>query len=458
MAHILLVDDDRAICRTLNHHFQQNGHRVTLGHTAEEGAELALSPDIEVIVSDVRLPGRDGLWLLSKIKADRPALPVIMITAFHDFETTVAAMQGGAVDYVAKPIDLDELDAAIDRTLSRESHDEGLVIGPPGGVTTQIVGQSSAMKAVFKSIGLVAQSRITVLVLGESGTGKELAARAVHNASPDRHHPFVAVNCAALVENLLESEMFGHERGAFTGAVTAHKGKVEQVGEGTLFLDEIAELSLTMQSKLLRILEEREYTPVGSTQVKRSKARFITATNVDLRERVTNGQFREDLFYRLNVATINLPPLRTRNCDIPLLMDFLLRKINKDLRKTIRRVSVEAMNCLMAYDWPGNVRELENVLMKSVVLERGDVLTLDSLPFEIRREAMKVPENLFEYECDRPLCSLRELEREHIQRVLSGTNWHKGKTCDILGISRPRLERRIREFGLVPPGIERAVE
>lgn len=457
MAHILLIDDDRAICRTLNHHFQQNGHRVSLGHTAEEGAELALSPDIEVIVSDVRLPGRDGLWLLSRIKVDRPALPVIMITAFHDFETTVAAMQGGAVDYVAKPIDLDELDAAIDRTLSRESHDEGLVIGPPGGANTQIVGQSSAMKAVFKSIGLVAQSRITVLVLGESGTGKELVARAVHNASPDRHHPFIAVNCAALVETLLESEMFGHERGAFTGAVTAHKGKVEQVGEGTLFLDEIAELSLPMQSKLLRILEEREYTPVGSTQVKKSKARFITATNVDLRDRVANGQFREDLYYRLNVATIDLPPLRTRNCDIPLLMDFLLRKINKDLRKTIRRVSVEAMNCLMAYDWPGNVRELENVLMKSVVLERGDVLTVDSLPFEIRREAA-VPKNLFEYECDRPLCSLRELEREHIQRVLAGTNWHKGKTCDILGISRPRLERRIREFGLVPSGMERAVE
>ncbi|CAA7620491.1 sigma-54 dependent transcriptional regulator [Magnetospirillum sp. UT-4] len=457
MAHILLVDDDRAICRTLNHHFQQSGHRVTLGYTAEEAVDLAAGPDVDVVVSDVRLPGRDGMWLLSEIKAGRPTLPVIMITAFHDFETTVAAMQGGAVDYVAKPIDLDELNAAIERALSHDSQEEGLVIGPPGGVTTQIVGQSTGMKQVFKSIGLVAQSRITVLVLGESGTGKELVARAVHNASPDRHHPFVAVNCAALVETLLESEMFGHERGAFTGAVTAHKGKVEQVGEGTLFLDEIAELSPRMQSKLLRILEEREYSPVGSTQVKRSKARFITATNVDLRERVASGQFREDLYYRLNVATIMLPPLRTRACDVPLLVDFLLRKINKDLRKTIRRVSSEAMECLLSYDWPGNVRELENVLMKSAVLERGDALTVDSLPLEIR-QLPKAPKALFEYECDRPLCSLRELERQHIQRVLTGTNWHKGKTCDILGISRPRLERRIREFGLVPPRDERSIE
>ena len=247
--------------------------------------------------------------------------------------------------------------------------------------------------------------------------------------------------------------MFGHERGAFTGAVTAHKGKVEQVGEGTLFLDEIAELSPRMQSKLLRILEEREYTPVGSTLVKKSKARFITATNVDLRERVANGQFREDLYYRLNVATINLPPLRSRSCDIPLLVDFLVRKINKDLRKSIRRVSSDAMQCLLSYDWPGNVRELENVLMKSAVLERGDVLTVDSLPVELRQEAHP-PKALFQYECDRPFCSLRELEREHIHRVLTGTNWHKGKTCDILGISRPRLERRIREFGLVAPWTE----
>ena len=457
MAHILLVDDDRAICRTLRQHYEQNSHKVTIAHTAEDAVDLSKQPDIDIIVSDVRLPGQDGLWLLSQVKTIRPTLPVVMITAFHDFETTVAAMQGGAVDYVAKPIDLEELDGAVERALSRDSQKEGLIIGQLGGSPTQIVGQSTVMKQVFKNIGLVAQSRITVLILGESGTGKELVARAIHNASPDRHHPFIAVNCAALVETLLESEMFGHERGAFTGAVAAHKGKVEQVGEGTLFLDEIAELSPRMQSKLLRILEEREYSPVGSTQVKKSMARFITATNVDLRERVAAGLFREDLFYRLNVATIVLPPLRTRQSDIPLLVDFLLRKINKDLRKTIRRVSVEAMNCILSYDWPGNVRELENILMKSAVLERGDVLTADSLPQEIQSTSVTL-KILSDNDNNNAFCSLRELERDYVLRVLTGTNWHKGKTCEILGISRPRLERRIREFSLAPPVMMKASE
>lgn len=450
MPHILLVDDDRAICRTLDLHFQQIDYTVTVAHSAEDGINKAEDPDIDVVISDVRLPGADGMSLLSSIKALRPTLPVIMITAFHDFETTVAAMQGGAIDYVPKPIDLDELDAAVERALSQGRSGEGLVIGTAAGAgTTQIIGQSFVMKEVFKRIGLVAQSRITVQVLGESGTGKELVARAVHNASADRHHPFVAVNCAALVETLLESEMFGHERGAFTGAVSAHKGKVEQVGEGTLFLDEIAELSPPMQSKLLRILEEREYTPVGGSQVKTSKARFITATNVDLKERVASGQFREDLYYRLNVATINLPPLRERRGDIPLLTEFLLKKINKDLRKTIRRVSAEAIACLEEYRWPGNVRELENVLMKAAVLQRGDVLTPDCLPPELRHRVESG--EISETGCSGTLCSLRELERDHIRRVLAETNWHKGKACDILGVSRPRLERRIKEFGLVSP-------
>ncbi|KIL96691.1 Response regulator of zinc sigma-54-dependent two-component system [Paramagnetospirillum magnetotacticum MS-1] len=449
MPHILLVDDDRAICRTLNLHFQQNNMDVTVAHSAEDGINKAENPEIDAVISDVRLPGADGMSLLSSIKAIRPTLPVIMITAFHDFETTVAAMQGGAIDYVPKPIDLDELDAAVERALSQGRSGEGLVIGgTSGGSGTQIVGQSFAMKEVFKSIGLVAQSRITALILGESGTGKELAARAVHNASAERHLPFVAVNCAALVETLLESEMFGHERGAFTGAVSAHKGKVEQVGEGTLFLDEIAELSMPMQSKLLRILEEREYTPVGGTQVKKSSARFITATNVDLRERVANGLFREDLYYRLNVATITLPPLRDRPSDIRLLVEFLLRKINKDLRKTIRRVSADALTCLEAYGWPGNVRELENVLMKAAVLQRGDLLTPDCLPPELRREPVQAAAD---GACAGVLCSLRDLERDHIRRVLAETHWHKGKACDILGISRPRLERRIKEFGMVSP-------
>lgn len=451
MAHILLVDDDRAICRTLNHHFQQNGHRVTLGHTAEESVTLADSPDIDVVVSDVRLPGRDGLWLLVEIKKNHPTLPVIMMTAFHDFETTVAAMQGGAVDYVAKPIDLDELNAAVERALSRESLEEGLVIGPPGGVTTQIVGQSNVMKQVFKSIGLVAQSRITVLILGESGTGKELVARAVHNASPDRHHPFIAVNCAALVETLLESEMFGHERGAFTGAVTAHKGKVEQVGEGTLFLDEIAELSPRMQSKLLRILEEREYTPVGSTQVKKSKARFITATNVDLRERVANGQFREDLYYRLNVINVAVPALRERVGDALVLADhFAARYAHQE---GCARISFtpEAAALLQAHPWPGNVRELKNLIERLTILYPGETITPGVLPQELRgalphpAAPQSEPEALPTVTIDD---QMDHAERQLLLEALSRSSGHKGRAAETLGISRHALKRRLQRLGL----------
>jgi len=289
-----------------------------------------------------------------------------------------------------------------------------------------------------------------VMILGESGTGKELVARAIHNASAEKKLPFVAVNCAALVDSLLESELFGHERGAFTGAVNAHKGKIEQAGEGTLFLDEIAELTPLIQGKLLRILEAREYSPVGSTQVKRSSARFITATNVDLQERVASTEFREDLFYRLNVAAINLPPLRERPGDIPLLVDFLLRKINRDLRKNIRRVSGETMACLNAYAWPGNVRQLENTLMKAAVMERGDTLSVDRLPPEISRVQEKQAPTSQPFSAN-DFRSLRELEKDHIERVLERTGWHKGKACEILDISRPKLERRIHEFNLIPP-------
>lgn len=453
MAHILIVDDDHAICKTLNLHFRQLGYQVSLANSAEEGASIAASSNVDAIISDIRLPGRDGISLLHEVKESRPALPVIMITAFHDLEMTVAAMQGGAADYVPKPIDLDELDAAVERVLSQEHVRDGdaLVLGPPESSRSQIIGQSFAMKEVFKSIALVAQSRVTVLISGESGTGKELVARAIHNASAENQLPFVAINCAALVETLLESELFGHERGAFTGAVSAHKGKIEQVGEGTLFLDEIAELSPAMQGKLLRILEEREYTPLGGTQVKKSKARFITATNVNLKDRVDSGTFREDLFYRLNVVNIHLPPLRERRSDMPLLIDFLLRKINRDLKKNIRRVSGDVVACLTAYSWPGNVRQLNSVLMKAAVLESGDNLTIAHLPPEIACPC-ETAADTGEHDSRRPFSTLSELEKDYIGRVLNSTGWHKGKTCEILGISRPTLERRIHEFNLNPPG------
>ena len=304
------------------------------------------------------------------------------------------------------------------------------------------------MKEVFKSIGMVSQSRVTVLVLGESGTGKELVARAVHRASPDAAAPFIAVNCAALVETLLESEMFGHERGAFTGAVSARKGKVELAGTGTLFLDEIGELSPRMQGKLLRLLEEREYSPVGSGKTLRSDARFITATNLDLAARVKEGEFREDLYYRLHVVNLGLPPLRERLDDVGPLVEHLLRRINREVRKGIRRVTSDVMDALIAFDWPGNVRQLENVLMKAVVMAQGDTLTLADLPAEIA--AGRTNGEGAETGGETGHMSLKDIERRHIEEVLASTGWHKGRACEILGISRPRLERRLREFAIEP--------
>jgi len=445
---ILVIDDDAASCRTLKLHYGQRGFEVDTASNANEGLDKLLETPVDVVVSDIRMPGRSGLELLQDIRARLPELPVIMITAFQDLDSTVAAMHGGAVDYVPKPIDIDELDEAVDKALKIRAEDssDGLFIdsGDTGGT---IIGRSRTMKEVFKSIGMVSQSRVTALILGESGTGKELVARAIHMASPDAKAPFVAVNCAALVETLLESEMFGHERGAFTGAVSARKGKVEQAGAGTLFLDEIGELSPRMQGKLLRLLEEREYSPVGSARTMHSDARFIAATNMDLAARVNEGEFREDLYYRLHVVNISLPPLRNRRGDIGPLAEHLLRRINREVRKRIRRVSSEAMDALVAHDWPGNVRQLENTLMKAVVMAQGDTLTLDDLPAEMSGGPADGA-----WQADQSgHVSLKDVERRHIEEVLSSTGWHKGQACEILGISRPRLERRLREFNITQP-------
>ncbi|PHS79689.1 MAG: Fis family transcriptional regulator [Rhodospirillaceae bacterium] len=454
MPQLLVIDDDEAIVQTLALHFGQLGFEVFTASDSLQGLAQVDSHDIDVVISDINMPGQDGLWLLEKINENHPGIPVIMITAFHDLDNTVAAMHGGAVDFVPKPIDLEELENAIERALKAHQkgnvEDDALVMGDDYKVMPRgIVGSSRSMQNVFRAVAMVSQSPVSVLLLGESGTGKERVSRAVHDASPQSGQPFVAVNCAALVETLLESELFGHERGAFTGAVSAHKGKVEVAGEGTLFLDEIAEMSMAMQGKLLRLLEEREYSPVGSTKIKTSKARFIAATNVDLKERVEEGRFREDLYYRINVFSISIPPLRERREDISLLVRHLLAKINAETQKNICRVPLDVMNALNQFDWPGNVRELENVLLKACVLSTGDTLQLSNLPPELisssNGEDLTKPQNLND---TAQLISLKELEYQHICRVLACTGWHKGKSCEILGVSRPRLERRINEFGI----------
>lgn len=443
---MLIIDDEQASCRTLKLHFGERGFEVDTAYSADEGITQFAKNGHDVVISDIRMPNRDGLSLLKEIRERSPDTPVIMITAFQDLDNTVAAMHSGAADCVPKPIDIEELEAAVDRAIKLRDGGatDGLVIDH-NQPTDMIVGRSRSMQEIFKAVGMVSRSRVTALVLGESGTGKELVARAIHMASADAKEPFVAVNCAALVETLLESEMFGHERGSFTGAVGDRKGKAEIAGDGTLFLDEVSELSLRMQGKILRLLEEREFTPVGGNRTMISRARFIAATNVNLEERVADGRFREDLFYRLNVVSIRVPPLRERRDDISLLVEHLLKKINREIHRRIRHVPKNVMSALTAFDWPGNVRQLENVLTRSVVMAQGDVLDIVQLPDDRAGEmdsATFVPPDAGH------ALSLKEVEREHIIRALAQTDWHKGRTCEILGISRPRLERRIREYGI----------
>jgi len=448
VSRVLVVDDDQASARTLQLHLRAEGHDTVVAHDAEAGLTAAAELQPDLLILDIRMPGRSGLEVLPEFKALQPAPHVIMITAFHDMDTTIEAMQQGAEDYIHKPVDIDELDAALERILGLGRADNLVPTSDAAGGRFDMVGRSRAMKDVFKNIGLVARSNTTVLITGESGTGKELVARAVHNASGNADGPFVAVNCAAVVETLLESDMFGHEKGAFTGAVGRQPGKFALAAGGTIFLDEVGEMSPAMQAKLLRVLQYKEFTPLGSKAAVRTDARIIAATNVELADRVTQGRFREDLYYRLRVVNVHLPPLRERPEDLPDLVQTLLARINADLRSGITHIDQAVIDCFGDYAWPGNVRELENMLLKSVALTAGNTLTLDQLPPELQG-ACATPEMPPAGAVG--LCSLAEMERDHVARVLQATEWHRGQACKILDVSRPRLRRIMREYNLEPP-------
>ncbi len=445
---ILIVDDDVASCRTLQLHLRSEGYDVDMAHSVGEGLAAANTRRPDLLILDIRMPGKSGLEGLPEFKQAFPTLHIIMITAFHDMDSTIQAMQNGAEDYIHKPIDIDELDNTISQILAPDAqpmvqteHDK------PAADGNTMVGRSRAMKEVFKTIGLVASSPVTVLITGESGTGKELVARAIHRAGQRANGAFVAINCAALVESLLESDMFGHEKGSFTGAVGRQPGKFELANHGSIFLDEIGELSLPMQAKLLRVLQEKEYTPIGAKAPQRTNARVIAATNVDLAERVREGRFREDLYYRLRVVTIHLPPLRERREDIEDLVQTLISRINQQMHANVTQISADVMACLKEYDWPGNVRELSNTLEKAMALCPGSVITRNLIADICNNDTPLSDDE------HRPLAelSLEEIEGAHVKRVLEATHWHKGRACDILGVSRPRLRRMIKHFGLLPP-------
>ena len=451
MSTLLIVDDDLASCRTLQLHFRTQGHEAHVAHSAAEALAVRGRVAPELIILDVRMPGRSGLDALPDIKEAFPGAHAIVITAFHDMETTIQAMQRGADDYIQKPIDLEELNAAVAKALRyARGEAQGVLVASAehaGGDRDSMVGHSRTMKEVFKTIGLAASSGATVLITGESGTGKELVARAIHRAGPNPAGPYVAVNCAALVETLLESDMFGHEKGAFTGAVERRAGKFASANHGTLFLDEVSELSHAIQAKLLRALQEKEFVPLGAQEPQTTDARVIAATNVDLANRVRDGSVREDLYYRLKVIDIHLPPLRERKEDLPDLVQALLARINREMHRHVWRVDPQVLHCFEAYDWPGNVRELENVLMKAVALCPADVITCDLLP----EQMCGVPAPLRKSDRPEARWRLRDVEKVHVLRVLKATGWHRGRACEILGVSRPRLRRLIKQYGLAVP-------
>ncbi len=386
-ASLLIVDDEASILDFLSLLFEAEGFAVETARSTTEAQRLLASKSYELVLCDILMPDGNGLDLLREIKAASPSTAVVMMTAFTSTKTAIEAMKLGAYDYVSKPFDVEELKIITQKALERaELADENVYLRrelEQKYTFNNIIGKSASMQAIFALVERIARTASTVLVHGESGTGKELIARAIHFASPRSGRRFLSINCGALPENLLESELFGHERGAFTGAVRENKGLVQEADRGTLFLDEIGELTPPMQVKLLRALQQKVVRKVGGNQEEPVDVRVITATNQNLESRLTSGEFREDLYYRINVLPIHLPPLRQRREDIPLLVDFFLQKYSRQMELPQRQISIEAMRLLEGYDWPGNVRELENVIERALALSHSETISTRDLPVQL---------------------------------------------------------------------------
>ncbi|MBJ6749509.1 sigma-54-dependent transcriptional regulator [Geomonas anaerohicana] len=446
MKTILIADDDAAIRRTLELHLGEEGFSVVTAANGRLAVEIAAESRIDLVLLDLRLGGVDGFEALRLMKERRAELPVVMVTAYDDMQTAIEAIRLGAIDHLGKPVDLDLLDKVIARIFQMSALSKSGVAfcdsPDPPFEPNIMVGRSLAMKEVYKVIGAVADSRATVLIQGESGTGKEMVARALHFNSSFRNRPFVAVACSSLAPTVLESELFGHEKGAFTGAYRTKPGKFELAQGGTLFLDEISEVSHEIQVKLLRFLQEREFERVGGVETIKADVRVVAATNKGLAGLVAAGEFRQDLYYRLNVVSLDLPPLRERKDDILLLVRFFLGKIRQETGKNVDVVPQETLGLILAHSWPGNVRELENALRRAVLLSRSNVLLPESLHLWGGREEGRLA---------LVMKPLHVVEREHIENVLMYTNYEKKRAAEILGISRPTLDRRLKEYGLEEP-------
>ncbi len=438
---ILIVDDEESVRDSLYNWFIEDGYQVECAEDATRALTLLESENYDIVLADIKMPGMDGLEMLKRIKAIRKDSIVIMMTAFATVDTAVQALKDGAFDYVTKPFDPDDLSHLI-RNASRQIIlvEENEVLREKVSTlenVEELIGKSEAMNKVLKEIESVAQSNASVIITGESGTGKELVARAIHANSSRRFFPLVSVHCGALTESLLESELFGHEKGAFTGAVYNRKGRFEMANNGTIFLDEISTISQKMQVELLRVLESKKFTRVGGNKEISSDFRVICATNRDLKTMVEKGLFREDLFYRLNVVNINIPPLRDRTDDIPLLVDYFIKKYCTAMNREVLSIDAAALKQLADFSYPGNIRELENIIERAIVVGNGRKITVKDLPVGKETISSSVE-------------SLDELEKQHISNILVKYNWNISATAKALRVDRVTLYNKIKKYDLKP--------
>jgi DNA-binding NtrC family response regulator len=440
---ILIVDDEVVVRQSLESWFRQDGHSVDAAESGREALRLLAAKGYDIALVDVKMPGMDGLELQRRLAEADPDLTIVLMTAYASVESAVQAMKAGAYDYIVKPFDPDDLSALVRRAAERRSLRaenvrlkrslEAATAPPP------LVGGSPAIRRVLELVASVAPTDATVLITGESGTGKELVARAIHAASPRRLNPLVAVNCGALPEGILESELFGHEAGAFTGARGRHAGKFETAEGGTVFLDEIAEVSPKVQVELLRVLEEKKVTRLGGSAPVAVDFRVVAATHRELSELVKQGRFRDDLYWRLNVFTIAIPPLRERPEDVPALVEHFLSRFAASMGRKPPRLAPEALEALAGYAWPGNVRELQNAIERALVVCSGPVVEAAHLPLAVTAAETPAPG------------SLAEMEKAHVARVLEAQAWNITRAARVLGIDRVTLYNKIRRYGLQKP-------
>lgn len=442
---ILVIDDEDSFRQTIKLCLEDNGAEILTAANGEEGLSLFNSESPDLVITDYKMPQIDGMEVIRRLKKINTNVPIIMLTAYDDVVNTIEAMRLGAHDFILKPFNVNSLKTLIKGILThRSTNDDTIEIKVDSlDISPEkcFIGKTPAIREIIKNIGIVSNNRTNILIEGENGTGKEVLARMIHSFGITKNHPFIGVNCTALSPSLFESELFGHEKGSFTGAYKVHKGKFEQAGHGTLFLDEVSEIPMDLQVKFLRVLQEKEFERVGGEKSIPFMARLTAATNQNLPNLIKQNKFRLDLYHRLKIIHFRIPPLRERKEDIPALTISLLTKINKELNKNVVRIPYSVMEILKQRQWYGNVRELENTLRRAVVLAKGDTIHEEYLKFDETHENVSLSSNLL---------SLAEVEKKHIEYVLKQVNWKKQKACEILGITKPTLLKKIKEYNLHP--------